>query len=159
MGGKGPKIIIAKDKELSEEEKKKLKKAKKKWKSKKNPEAEESVHETKGMSKALAYLKTWDEDRDNWKFEKCRQIWLLHNMYDSSKVADKLFPSLLRYIGSIRGAMRHQTLQAAQQKLPKERKIEEETEESKSVRLNETGDNVTENELKRAEDIIESLSE
>ena len=46
---------------------------------------EESIHETKGQAKAIDYLRKWDTDRQNWKFEKCRQIWLLHvswsNMY------------------------------------------------------------------------------
>ena len=47
---------------------------------------EESIHETKGQAKAIDYLRKWDTDRQNWKFEKCRQIWLLHvswsNMYN-----------------------------------------------------------------------------
>lgn len=39
---------------------------------------EESVHETKGQAKAVEYLQLWESDRSSWKFEKCRQIWLLH---------------------------------------------------------------------------------
>ena len=39
---------------------------------------EESIHETKGQAKAIDYLKNWETDRNNWKFEKCRQIWLLN---------------------------------------------------------------------------------
>ena len=83
--GKGPKIIIAQDNKKVETKKTegqgptKLSKRKRKHLNAGGtlPE-EETVHESKGMGKALNYLKTWEEDRESWKFEKCRQIWLLH---------------------------------------------------------------------------------
>ena len=81
--GGGPKIIIAKDKKKEKSEgeagkpKKRLNKRRKKKLAAGLP-VEETVHESKGQSKALQYLQTWASDRDSWKFEKCRQIWLLH---------------------------------------------------------------------------------
>jgi len=36
--------------------------------------------------KCMNYLKRWHDDRQNWKFEKLRQIWLFRNMLDPSKV-------------------------------------------------------------------------
>ena len=33
------------------------------------------------------YLNTWKTDRENWKFIKVRQTWLLQHMYDDDKVA------------------------------------------------------------------------
>lgn len=36
--------------------------------------------------KCMNYLKRWRDDRQNWKFEKLRQIWLFRNMLDPSKV-------------------------------------------------------------------------
>ena len=64
-----------------------VKNAKKKGKKKKvkNPD---HVHESVGQGKAIRYLETWANDRGNWKFEKCRQIWLLQNCYDSVKIPD-----------------------------------------------------------------------
>ena len=35
---------------------------------------------------AIEYLKQWHIDRDNWKFQKVRQVWLLHNMFNESLV-------------------------------------------------------------------------
>lgn len=77
---KGPKIVIAKSKKTKDEEVKPQKKLNKRRKKKleQGLPLEESVHETKGQAKAISYLKTWHTDRENWKFEKCRQIWLLH---------------------------------------------------------------------------------
>ena len=36
--------------------------------------------------KCMNYLKRWHDDRQNWKFEKLRQIWLFRNMLDPSQV-------------------------------------------------------------------------
>jgi len=36
--------------------------------------------------KCMNYLKRWHDDRQNWKFEKLRQIWLFQNMLHPSKV-------------------------------------------------------------------------
>jgi len=154
--GKGPKIIIAKD----DNEKTGLDKNKKSKKSKKGKESE-SVHESKGMSKALRYLKSWDEDRTNWKFEKCRQIWLLHNAYDNSKVPDSVFPSLLRYISSIKGAMRQQAVDTAKQKteIPAEienREPAEELEPEEEI-AHQSAESESDIGLRRAKEIIECL--
>merc|ERR1711976_5737 len=130
---KGPKIIIAKSKKQKEEEtkskpSKKLNKRRKK-KLQQGLPIEETVHETKGQSKALQYLKTWHTDRDNWKFEKCRQIWLLHNAYDKSRVPEDLFPVLLRYMESIKGGMRNMALDIANKKLKTEENDKSDEEE------------------------------
>ena len=102
---------------------------------------EESIHETKGQAKAIDYLRNWETDRQNWKFEKCRQIWLLHvsganisiimmyikvpqNAYDETRVPDDIFPTLLKYMESIKGGMRNLALDIANKKL--EEKVEEE---------------------------------
>ena len=81
--GPGPRIIIAKNKKKDKSEREEAKPKKRLNKRRKKKIAaglpvEETVHESKGQSKALQYLKTWASDRENWKFEKCRQIWLLH---------------------------------------------------------------------------------
>lgn len=84
---------------------------KKKKKGKKNGEGVEHVHETKGQNKALRYLKDWDLSQSSsdgvWKFEKCRQIWLLQNVYNAQRIPDDHFDILLKYICSIKGRMRN----------------------------------------------------
>ena len=44
--------------------------------------------EKAGTGKVLAidYLKQWDTDRESWKFQKVRQVFLLQNMFDTSEV-------------------------------------------------------------------------
>ena len=84
----------------------KRKKGKGKGKDKKKKEQPEGhVHESAGQGKALKYLEKWDTDHDSWKFEKCRQIWLLQNCYDLAKIPDARFDTLLKYMASIRGKM------------------------------------------------------
>ena len=86
------------------------KSSKKRDKKLKNPD---HVHESKGQSKALRYLKLWyankkckeDESVEPWKFEKCRQIWLLQNAY-TSKVPPEDFKILVKYMATINGRMR-----------------------------------------------------
>ncbi len=76
-----------------------------------------SSHETVGQNKALRYLDSWLADRrgrrggaGGWKFEKCRQIWLLQHCYDARRVPDDKFDALLEYMDSIRGRMREAAL-------------------------------------------------
>jgi len=157
--GKGPKIIIAKetkDDSLKTNTNDTKKSGKNKNKKNKDPE---SVHESKGMGKALRYLKTWSEDRESWKFEKCRQIWLLHNAYDVLRVSDKIFPSLLCYIESVKGGMREKTLTTAQEKVKISGKWEELLAEDKAEEEveKEIGAKISESELKRARQIVEIL--
>ena len=78
---------------------------------KKKGEEEQHVHQSAGQNKAFRYLQTWNLSQqtgqaDCWKFEKCRQIWLLQNAYDATKVPDEQFDVLLKYMSSIRGQMR-----------------------------------------------------
>jgi len=162
--GKGPKIIIAQDKQADKKQtnkKEKLNKRKKKLKAegKLTPESE-MVHESKGMNKALRYLKMWSEDRSSWKFEKCRQIWLLHNAYDDTKVSDIMFPSLLNYMESIKGGMRNSAVAIATDKIDKSAKWEEMLAEDKSEDeiQKELGSKISEVELKRATKIKDTLS-
>ena len=91
-------------KRLKDKERIKAAKAKKKALKKQKQIAKKT--DSKGQPKALDYLEAWANDRDNWKFEKCRQIWLLQNAFDVDRVPDDKFPDLLNYIDSIKGGMR-----------------------------------------------------
>jgi len=97
------------------------KSSKKRDKKLKNPD---HVHESKGQSKALRYLKLWyankkckeDESVEPWKFEKCRQIWLLQNAY-TSKVPPEDFKILVKYMATINGRMRDSAIDDAKEKV------------------------------------------
>jgi len=158
--GKGPKIIIAQEKKAETVKPEvKLSKRKRKHLKAEGTLVDDSVHESVGMSKALRYLKTWEEDREAWKFEKCRQIWLLHNAYDDSKVSEILFPSLLSYMSSVKGGMREGAMDRAKEIVKKAAKWEEMADDkSEEELIKELGSKVSDVELKRANKICESLS-
>merc|ERR1719219_1132128 len=135
--GPGPKIIIAKSKKKDKSEGEEAKPRKRLNKRRKKKIAaglpvEETIHESKGQSKALQYLQTWAADRENWKFEKCRQIWLLHNAYEKTKVSDEIFPTLLDYIQSIKGGMRQVALDIASKKLKSSEDLDKDDKEDEA---------------------------
>lgn len=51
------------------------------------------------QEKAIVYLETWNNNKNNWKFEKLTQMWLLKNMLDGTKVSCVL--SALKVFGSL----------------------------------------------------------
>ena len=69
----------------------KLKKVKRS-KTKEKTEVEKSTKtcdEVEGKSEihpAIEYLLKWKKSRNEWSFKKVRQVWLLKNLYDESKV-------------------------------------------------------------------------
>lgn len=60
---------------------------KKKKKSKKAVVEVKPKDEAWNQERSLEYLELWKNDRETWKFHKLRQIWLVDNMLDSSKVS------------------------------------------------------------------------
>jgi len=88
------------------------------------------IHEGKGQNKALRYLDAWqslhDGKENSWKFEKCRQIWLLQNAYEDTKIPDSKFDSLLKYIATIQGKMRETTIETAKKKIERAEKAKQE---------------------------------
>ncbi|KAL3266606.1 hypothetical protein HHI36_010770 [Cryptolaemus montrouzieri] len=65
------------------------------------------------QQKALTYLSKWKYDRTNWKFEKLTQIWLLHNLYDSSKIEDNIWDIVVEYFSNSKGQIHKTILQEA----------------------------------------------
>jgi len=123
---KGPRIIIAKEKDAVKDDKVSKRKLKQQKREKGGlSTGSGSSTEFKGKEKALEYLKTWSEDKENWKFEKCRQIWLLNHAYEPNLVPESSFPSLLQYLGSIQGGMREVVLRGARAKVEAYVKYEE----------------------------------
>lgn len=67
-----------------------------------------------GAELALDYLCSWAQKHQDWRFQKTRQTWLLLHMYDSDKVPDKHFSTLLAYLEGLRGRARELTVQKAE---------------------------------------------
>ncbi|XP_055038001.2 protein cholesin isoform X2 [Misgurnus anguillicaudatus] len=111
------------EEDLSPEERRvlerKLKKILKKEEKKKMKEEgistkPETVMTNVAEKQALEYLTCWSERRDEWRFQKTRQTWLLQHMYDSVKVPDSYFEVLLSYLEGLQGAAREKSLQKAE---------------------------------------------
>ncbi|KAM9372676.1 protein cholesin [Phaethornis superciliosus] len=111
------------EEELTAEEKRKLeRKLKKERKKKEKQLLREAGISTKkvepkkpsGCELALAYLTSWSENPEEWKFQKTRQTWLLLHMYDKDKVPDKYFTILLDYLQGLQGGARDITVQKAE---------------------------------------------
>jgi len=154
--GKGPKIIIAKEnkkeKKLSKREAKKARKE-----AGSTCSGQGSSEELKGRAKALAYLATWAGDRDSWKFEKCRQIWLINHAFDPV-IPDTSFPSLVQYLDSIKGGMRQQVVAAATARVRGYvSQQEQQSGEEEEAKLE--GEKVSEAASDRALQVLEALKE
>ena len=54
----------------------------------------------KGRKEALKYLEDWQE-KNNWKFSKSRQIWIVKNLYCLESVPAKNFKTALAYIDTM----------------------------------------------------------
>ncbi|XP_043820123.1 uncharacterized protein C7orf50 homolog isoform X2 [Dromiciops gliroides] len=116
------------EQELTPEERRtlerKLKKERKKEQRKQLREAgihvvKETPQKPSGAELALDYLISWANKREEWKFQKTRQTWLLHHMYDSDKVPDKHFSILLDYLEGLKGSAREVTVQKAEMLMKK----------------------------------------
>ncbi|XP_074057091.1 protein cholesin isoform X1 [Macrotis lagotis] len=116
------------EQELTPEERRtlerKLKKERKKEQRKQLQEAgihvvKENPQKPSGAELALDYLISWANKREEWKFQKTRQTWLLLHMYDSNKVPDKHFSILLDYLEGLRGRAREVTVEKAEMLMKK----------------------------------------
>ncbi|XP_035870710.1 uncharacterized protein C7orf50 homolog isoform X2 [Phyllostomus discolor] len=66
-----------------------------------------------GAQLALDYLRSWARKQD-WRFQKTRQTWLLLHMYDSHQVPEEDFPTMLAYLEGLQGQARKVTVQKAE---------------------------------------------
>ncbi|XP_044516017.1 uncharacterized protein C7orf50 homolog [Gracilinanus agilis] len=122
-------VDVASDEEKQEEQEltpeerrtleRKLKKERKKEQRKQLKEAgihveKEKPQKPSGAELALDYLISWANNREEWKFQKTRQTWLLLHMYDSNKVPDEHFSILLDYLEGLQGRAREMTVQKAE---------------------------------------------
>ena len=153
---------MVKSKKVSPKQTDEVKISKKRDKAKKDPN---HVHESKGQSKALRYLKAWyahqNGESEEWKFEKCRQIWLLQNCYDDKKVGKDEFKILLKYMKSIQGRMREGALNDAKKKKELKENWTKLIEEGKSedkIREELGQEKLDEIVAKRASKIVKKLS-
>lgn len=61
----------------------------------------------------LNYLSKWKHSRNDWKFEKRRQLWLKQNMFDVEKIPDDFWDILVEYFSNAKGNVRKNILDEA----------------------------------------------
>ncbi|ORY97366.1 hypothetical protein BCR43DRAFT_489659 [Syncephalastrum racemosum] len=79
---------------------------------------------------AIEYLHTFVHKRDDWKFNKKKQTWLLHNMYKPSKMDDKDFELMVEYLEGLQGQARKAALDDA---LERKKLVEDHDEEDENT--------------------------
>ncbi|XP_075225027.1 cholesin [Lycorma delicatula] len=81
---------------------------------KKKKEIETVVNDSSVINqKIIRYLKTWESNRNQWKFEKVKQIRLVTGMLDCEKVPDDIFPIFIAYMESSKGKIRDTVISKA----------------------------------------------
>lgn len=98
------------------------------------------------QQKGLNYLSLWKHNRSEWKFEKLRQVWIQHNMFDAAKIPDEFWDDLVQYFGNSKGKARSVIIQDAVKLIEKEGSDDTDSDEFQI-------------KLKRARDIVQNLQE
>jgi len=110
---------------------------KKKQKHQQRLEAQKNQNSNKEAKINKEYLIKWKESRQEWKFNKLRQISIQQTAFDEEKLDAELWPTALEYLASSQGAARSKISQLAEeviQKLDKEgEKLEDEAERQKLI--------------------------
>ncbi|XP_076826509.1 protein cholesin isoform X1 [Brachyhypopomus gauderio] len=107
--------LTPEERRVAERKLKKLRRKAEKQKQKEMGKKEAEPSKTSSaQTQALEYLTCWSEKREEWKFQKTRQVWLLQHMYDSEKVSDAHFKVLLSYLEGLRGVARDTTAKKAE---------------------------------------------
>lgn len=92
-------------------EKKESNRAKKR---KKHAELQQQIKqktEQELQQKALDYLSKWQHCKQEWKFEKLRQVWLQQNLLDPTRVPEEYWSAALQYFSGSEGRSRQVVLE------------------------------------------------
>lgn len=52
------------------------------------------------IERAIAYLEKWDTNRDEWKYEKLRQIFIQKHIFDDSVIPSDHCDTAIRYLST-----------------------------------------------------------
>lgn len=77
---------------------------KKKQKHLQRLEAQKDQSADKEAKRNEEYLKKWKDNRQDWKFEKLRQISIQNFAFDEQKLSEDIWPIALEYLASSKGA-------------------------------------------------------
>lgn len=72
----------------------------KRQKKRQKKEQNSTRNKDKEVEKTISYLTKWDTDRDEWKYEKLRQIFVQKNIFDESVIPSEHVDVALRYLST-----------------------------------------------------------
>ncbi|KAI0239726.1 hypothetical protein LSAT2_009550 [Lamellibrachia satsuma] len=139
-------------------EKKRAKRAAKKArKVEQKAKTESNEADAKAETLALEYLQQWCNNREEWSFQKVRQVWLLQHLYDTDKMSVANFALMLKYIDGLKGNARSLTVTKAEELLITADSSDEEEEKDDSKKQPE-GKQLTEEQEERARAVLQMLN-
>lgn len=111
---------------------------KKKQKHQKLLEAQKDQTATKEKQRNAEYLQKWKHSRDNWKFEKLRQISIQQTLFEQDKLSNDVWSIALEYLAGSKGAAKDKIVKLANDAIEEEdkRAEQQETEEERQLILN-----------------------
>jgi hypothetical protein len=136
------KAAIRPDGSKTSNKKKKKKKRKKSSNNNDNSDVKQSIDKNISSGKdndtiidlqteAATYLELFVEDKDNWKFKKKIQVWLLKNAFDPSAIRKNVFPAFLKYLKGLKGISKDVTLKKAKDILEVESLLKDDADDDK----------------------------
>lgn len=112
-------------------------------------EDEKAIQQEAETPAAIEYLREWYTNRDEWKFKKNRQTWLLKHVFDPKMLGVKDFKIFLAYVQDMQGRCREELLEKAR-KMVEEIVVTDKKDEKSTI------DRI---QKKRAEKLVEMYSE
>lgn len=94
--------------------KKKTKRAKQREKHAKNQEAKQEKSKDRDRQEVREYLRTWSEEKEKWKFQKLKQIYIQTHVFDVDHLDEEIWPVALEYLSETKGSGKDALLKRAE---------------------------------------------
>ncbi|XP_065086291.1 uncharacterized protein C7orf50 homolog [Ochlerotatus camptorhynchus] len=85
---------------------KKTQRGKKREKHAKNEDERKEKAKEREKEEVRQYLQTWNDDRDQWKFQKLKQIYIQEHVFDEDHLDGDIWPLVLEYVSGTKGSGR-----------------------------------------------------
>ncbi|XP_053688267.1 uncharacterized protein C7orf50 homolog [Sabethes cyaneus] len=80
------------------------KRAKRREKHAKNQQDKQEQSKNREKQDVCQYLQTWNDNREKWKFQKLKQIYIQEHVFDEDLLDDTIWPIVLEYISGTKGS-------------------------------------------------------
>lgn len=121
---------------------------KKKKSHQKNVVSQKESSENKEVVKNQEYLTRWKNDKEQWKFEKLRQISIQNCCLDQSKMSDDVWEIAVEYLSGTKGAAKTKLCEMAESTIEK---LDEEIQKTNDKSL------ISSSSYKRARELLQNL--